>query len=62
MTIDDLKAARKYLALSQSGLAQAMGVSIQSVQAWEQGARPVPEYAARLIKFLTQKSDNTGKG
>ncbi len=46
---DDVKAARRKLGASQPLLAKFIGVSVKTLRAWEQGARPVPTIAARFL-------------
>jgi transcriptional regulator with XRE-family HTH domain len=41
MTAEQFRAARERLNMSQSQLAEAMGISLRTVQAKEKGARPV---------------------
>lgn len=45
----DVLAARKALGVSQPVFAQILGASVQSVRAWEQGAKPPSGVARRLI-------------
>ncbi|WP_338508921.1 helix-turn-helix transcriptional regulator [Pseudomonas poae] len=42
-----LKAARKVLGLTQTEVADALGVSIDTINHWEAGKKPIPE---RTIK------------
>ena len=48
----DTKQKRKELGLSQSEFAKALGVSVKTVQNWEQGTRNCPEPIKRLILTL----------
>ena len=45
----DVAAARKALGVSQPVFAKILGASVQSVRAWEQGAKPPSGVARRLI-------------
>ncbi len=42
-----IKAARQAQRLSQRGMAQVLGVEIQTLQSWEQGRRSIPMKAAQ---------------
>lgn len=50
MTPDDLKRRRDQLGLSQAGLARVLGVSVRSLQNWEQGHRGIPRFTADGIE------------
>jgi DNA-binding transcriptional regulator YiaG len=55
MTPDDLKARREQLGLSQAGLADALEISLRSLQNWEQGHRGIDRFtAAWLDQALTR--------
>ena len=59
MTVD-IKQARKQLNLTQSALAQKLGVSVRSVKYWEAGERspskPVLIILAQLTKTAASKA------
>jgi DNA-binding transcriptional regulator YiaG len=60
MTPDEFKAIRKTLFGTQAA-AEALGVVVQIIKAWEHGRRGVPEMAVKLIQCLEQggnASDN----
>jgi DNA-binding transcriptional regulator YiaG len=44
MSPDELKAWRARLGLSQAGLAEALGLSKRTYEAWEQGRFAIPAY------------------
>jgi len=44
-----VKQTRKMLSASQAVFAMFLGVSVKTVQAWEQGATPVPKMACRFM-------------
>ena len=46
---DTLKARRKQLGYSQAGLAQTLGVSLQSVWRWEKGL-PISQLALERLR------------
>jgi len=46
---DDVRRTRNRMGVSQAILAQLLGVSVKTVQSWEQGERPVPGPARRLF-------------
>ncbi|UBV44289.1 hypothetical protein LAJ19_14040 (plasmid) [Deinococcus taeanensis] len=48
--------ARQTLGLNQTDWAHALGVSIKTVQAWEQGVNNIPEEYEKLAETLTQRS------
>jgi DNA-binding transcriptional regulator YiaG len=51
-TIQDAKAARKAVNLSQPAFAQALGVSPATVRSWEQGQRRPDGVASLVLKAL----------
>lgn len=53
MTAAQFKAQRRALRLSQQALAAALGVSVRTVQAWEQGQNPIPVWVERFTELLT---------
>jgi len=56
-TAADVKDVRKRLGASQSLLAKFLGVSVNTLRAWEQGIHPIPKMAAR---FLDEIRDDEG--
>lgn len=49
---DDVKAVRGYFRASQAVFADFLGVSVATLQSWEQGSRPVPGIASRYLDDL----------
>lgn len=49
---DQVVALRQKLHASQGIFARLLGVSIKTVQAWEQGGNPVPPLARRLLETI----------
>lgn len=54
---DDVKAVRAKLGASQALLARFLGVSVQTLQKWERGTRPVPTIAARYLDDVQEFPD-----
>jgi putative transcriptional regulator len=50
----DVKKTREYLSLSQSAFAVLMGVSIRTLQDWEQGRRRPSGPAAALLRVASR--------
>ncbi len=44
--------ARRYLQLTQMGLAQELRVTPNTVARWERGEMPISQTAARLVQIL----------
>jgi len=59
MTPSALKRRRRALALTQAGLAAALGVRRETIARWEIGTRRIPELAARLLARLSQNATPT---
>jgi len=57
MTGDQIKRIREATGLSQSKFATWLGVSLSSLQDWEQGRQPPTQRAIRLL----QKAEASGK-
>jgi DNA-binding transcriptional regulator YiaG len=53
MTPDELRAERKRLGLSQPKLAAALGISVRTLQDWEQGRR-VPRMMLLIERAIAQ--------
>ena len=54
-TAKEVKAARKAVASTQRGFADVMGVSLETIKAWEAGKR-IPEGAAtKLLRLLLKR-------
>lgn len=49
---EDIRAARKALHMSQTGLADFLGVSVKTVSKWEQGNNPVRGPVVPLLSIL----------
>lgn len=60
MTKDQFKIIRARLGLTQSQLAEKLGVSSKAVQSWEQGWRPVPGPVEKLMEIFSKES-GTGR-
>lgn len=57
ITLREVVAARAVLGVSQALFAKILGVSAQSVRAWEQGAKPPSGVARRLIGEIRAQPD-----
>lgn len=55
MTRQELKEHRSRLGVTQVGLAELLHVPTSTVQNWEQGLRPIPEWAAHHIPNMQPK-------
>ena len=53
MTAGYFKLTRRALKLSQAAMGDALGVSVRTVQAWEQGQNPIPVWVERFTELLT---------
>ena len=51
MTPDDIRRARETLNRTPLGLAVYLGVPQEAVEAWEQGAAPIPKLYAEVLAF-----------
>jgi putative transcriptional regulator len=54
---EDIKNVRKMLNASQALFAKFLGVSVNSVRSWEQGARTVPTIACRFLDEIVANPD-----
>lgn len=56
---DDVKLARRVLGhVSQAIFAQLFGVSVKTVQSWEQGERQIPGPARRLLDDINTNTEH----
>lgn len=62
VTPADVKRARTSRGWTQEQLADRLGVSIHTVQSWEQGRRPVPAMAERLMRRLRLRWEQNDVG
>ncbi|GGN45336.1 helix-turn-helix domain-containing protein [Deinococcus daejeonensis] len=53
--------ARQQLGMSQTDWAQALGVSVKTVQAWEQGVNNVPEEIEEHGRLIRERTVNEAK-
>ena len=62
MTAVEIRLLRERLGLTQMALAQAVGVTSNTVARWERGEMRISEPAARLLhKIAAERSLRTGK-
>jgi transcriptional regulator with XRE-family HTH domain len=61
MTAEEIKTARATLGLTQAGLAERTGLSIDTIRAYEQGARPVSNIAATFINAIVKQEGKSAK-
>lgn len=50
----DVQKVREQLRVSQGVFAKLLGVSVKTVQAWEQGCNPAPPMARRLLEIIEE--------
>ena len=55
MTAEEFKTARATLGLTQAGLAERTGLSIDTIRAYEQDKRPVSNIAATFISSIVEQ-------
>lgn len=60
MTAEEFAAQRSRLGLSQSELAEHLGVHVRTIGKWERGERGIPEPVARLLTTLQPKRKRGG--
>jgi len=60
MKAKELREIRKQLGWSQRQIAEAVGVTANSVARWERGEMAIAEPAARLLRMIA--AQNKGKG
>lgn len=58
----DLKAARDHLGFTQEQVAEALGVSRQTVVSWEGKESVPPAKAERYLRVLNELADRSGEG
>jgi len=62
MSAVEIRSLREKLGLTQMALAQAVGVTSNTVARWERGEMRIPEPAARLLrKIAAERGSRTGK-
>jgi DNA-binding transcriptional regulator YiaG len=54
-TGDELRFLRKYLQLSQAGVARLLGLSDQSIARWEKGQGAIDPSAERLVRMVVRE-------
>lgn len=55
LTKEEVRAARKRLGLTQEAFAQALGVSLRTVEVWEGGRSSPPPYLSLALIVLEQQ-------
>ena len=55
MTANQFKRLRKELGLKQAEMAEQLEVNESAVSYWETGARPIPPYIAKLIRYVEKE-------
>ena len=60
MTATDIKTARTTLGLTQAGLAERIGMSVDTIRAYEQGVRPVSKIASTFITAIVKQEGKDG--
>jgi len=58
MTAEFIKESRKTLGLSQAGLAERLGLSVDTIRSYEQGTRPVSKIATKFVEKILQEVEN----
>jgi transcriptional regulator with XRE-family HTH domain len=61
MKAKELRGIRKRLGWSQRQVAEAVGVTANSVARWERGEMAIGEPSARLLKFIAAHELSKGK-
>ena len=62
MTGRELRSIRQKLALTQAALAEAVGVTSNTVARWERGEMAISEPAARLLEKLAEERKIARRG
>ena len=60
MTKKQFKKLRKSIHLSQTKLAQEMGVTLRTVSRWERGNFPIPRIAELALKTVVSETEKKG--
>ena len=60
MTPAEFRAALQALGVTQGAAAALLGVSLDGVNAWCNGRRPVPAPVARLVRLLARRPELVG--
>ena len=61
MTPDELKEVRSRLGLTQTQLANELGVTLNAVQRWEAGDRPIRRVTELALKTLERRRRGKGR-
>ena len=56
MTSSQFKEIQKKLGLTNVAMANVLGVSLQSVEKWRSGARPITKAMEKLIEFVNKEN------
>ena len=56
MTPEEFRATRKYIGLTQTELAERMGVSLRAVLHWERGTRTISNAMAILLGYVEREA------
>jgi DNA-binding transcriptional regulator YiaG len=62
MTGRELRSIRQKLALTQAALAEAIGVTSNTIARWERGEMAISEPAARLLEKLAEERKIARRG
>lgn len=55
VTSEQLRAARESLGLTQTEVANALGVDLRTYQRWESGEAPVPRWVSRKAATMVHR-------
>lgn len=61
MTPDEIRDTRRALGVTQSQFAALLGVSMQSVAAWEQGTRPISGLVVNAVQNVVKSNQLESK-
>ena len=61
MTPDELKEVRSRLGLTQTQLANELGVTLNAVQRWEAGERPIRRVTELALETLERRRRGKGR-
>ena len=56
MTKEEFRQARERLGLTQAQLAAELGVTLNAVQKWEMGERPIKQITAMAVQLLLDRA------